>query len=355
MSFFGESTLGTSVEVQAVPCYISNYHEAVLAVVAESESNFNALMTTIGLHENKALRESGECALNEGAIRSFWEKVKKFFMSILAKLKGIFNSFMSRVDAQFKGGKSFFDKYKKELAEKFSKIDKDKVKFHGYKFTHLDSKNSMNKEGIANTVAAMFSVSAQSLDFSATDAQKIIDGREKLDDKIEGFRSACLGETSGSYSASEYNKALFEHFRDGQSTKSEVDGVDFAYLAKVLGNDKAAKDASDSYKQLEKDINEIIKLTEKAQNTSITAQTKDPKDGDAGKRTAAYPVIVSAFKGCLAAKQAYLGAQVTAISNEISQAKGFASQVIRASVKESASWQSYGGSSEDIFGSVEFR
>jgi hypothetical protein len=331
MAFFEEgATTSTVLEVEAIPTYIDNYHEAVLAAVAEGESNYNTLMMAIGVHENKVIRESGECVYNEGALHNFWERVKKFFMSIIAKIKGIWTKFMSRFDAQFKGGKSFYDKYKSQLAEKFSKMDKDKVKFVGYKFTHCDDKNSMYGSSVVSQAGDLLggaSIGTNPGSIGADAVEKILSAREKLDDGLNTYRGKLVG--AGECSTSEYNKELYQYFRNGENAKSEQEGIDLGYISAILGNEKASKTVSDSYKQLETDVNELVKLCDKAQGASIDTQTKDPSNKDAGKKTAAYPVMVSAFKGILAAKQTFLGAQLTAISNRTAQAKQFAAQVIR--------------------------
>jgi len=347
MAFFEEGSSTTALAVESVPTYISNYHEAALSAVAESESNYNSLMQAIGLHENKMIRESGECVYNEGAMGNFWEKVKKFFVSIIAKIKGIFHSFMSRFDAQFKGGKSFFDKYKKEIAEKLSKVDKDKLKFTGYKFTHHDVSNS---KLVTDTLPKV--------NITDAEAEALVAGRDKADEAMETARGVLIG--GGSFTASEFSKELFQYFRNGESAKSEVDGIDLAYFAKVLGSDKLSKTITDSYKALEKSIEAAIKACDAASKTSIDTQTGSGTEGEkssASKKTAAYPIIVSQLKGMIAIKQTYVGAQMQAISNEVSQAKGFAAQVIRASVKESGSWTTNydENASDDFLGAVNFK
>jgi hypothetical protein len=353
MAFFDEGTSSSVLNVEAVPTYIENYHEAALAVVAETESNYNALMMAIGIHENKQIRESGEAVYTEGALSSFWEKVKKFFVSLWAKIKGIFNKFMSRFDAQFKGGKAFFDKYKKQLADKFSKIDKDKVKFNGYKFQNHNTANAaLNKIGLDGISIANIA------SLTDSEAEEVVKKREDLEDMLETFRGSLIG--SGKYSATEFNKELFEHFRGGESSKSDQDGVDFQYIAGVLGTDKLKKNIETSYKTIEKDINEMIKQCEKAQKSSIDTQVSstagDTEKATASKRTAAYPIIINALKSMISIKQVYIAAQMKAISDEISQAKQFASQVIRASVKEDTTIEHYmGESADDIFGTVKFQ
>ena len=125
------------VDVQAESVDIDNPHEAMIYASAIDEANFNAIMQPLAIAELTALREGLNpiTIYTEGTLSSFWEKVKAFFKKVWAKIKGIFAKVMTRIDAQFKSGKSFWDKYKREITDKYARIDKDKLKFVGYNFT----------------------------------------------------------------------------------------------------------------------------------------------------------------------------------------------------------------------------
>lgn len=334
--------------VEAEATYIENYHEAMVAAVAENEYNFNAIMRPVAVAELAAVKAGkSPCSVwTEGALSSFWEKVKKFFLKVLAKIKGVFAAFMSRIDQHLRGGKSFFDKYKKELADKFAKIDKDKVKFNGYVFTaHTHTANSKITSELMNTKFA---------DLSTSEADAIVANRDKQDEAIEKYRGELIGK--GTLTAAEFNKELFEHFR-GSDSKEEINDVSFQSIASVLGTDKAKKTIQDSYKGLEKAISKFISDCDKAKNKSIDV-TVGSETGDkdlAKSRTAAYPILVSEAKEKLAVAQTYIGAQMKAIQDEISQAKAFAGQVLRSAKHEGASFEESTIADDGIFGSVKLR
>ena len=332
----GFGMLECVANVEAEDNGVSDFHEAMMVNVAENESNFNSLMRPCILAERAAIVK-GEAPASvwiEGAVSNFWAKAKAFFLKVLAKIKGVFNRFMSFIDQHIRGGKSFFDKYKKQLAEKFAKIDKDKVKFVGYTFKNLDKSSAADD--------------LRNLESNVYDLDK-----DHVDEVIEKYRGVLVGQ-SGSLSASEFSKELKEYFCG--DSKEEMD-VSYQDIVRVLGNaDKAKKTVQNNYKGLESAVNKIIHQCEKNASSATDDLVKDRGNNpEASAKTAGYPMTIAVYKGMLAAAQQFIGAQMRAAAAEVSQYKGFAGQVLRASVKESA-WFGESGSfgANDFFGNVEF-
>ena len=342
--FLDESaTLGISEElsrVEGIDNGIENYHEAMLFAVAENESNFGAIMRSAAVGELKAYKE-GVDFWNEAATGGFFSKIKAFFIRLWQKIKGVFARFMSRIDQFVRGGKSFFDKYKKQLADKFAKIDHEKIKFVGYEFQNLGSANS----AITGFQGGSFDTSAAS-DYADKD-------EDALSTEIETFRGSLTG--GGKLTSSEFSKELFEHFRKG-GDKEEQSGVSFQSIAAVLGNaDRAKKGVETNYKGLEKAVNAVIKACEKAQSTAVDGQVEGEGDQAAHvKNTAGYPKLIRVIKGKLEACQTYIGAEMKATTDQISQAKSFAGQVLRAGVHEDTSLEE-SVDNDGIFSSVTLR
>lgn len=332
------------LKVEGIDNGIENYHEAMLYAVAENESNFSAIMRSAAVGELKSYKE-GVDFWNEATTGGFMSKVKAFFIRLWQKIKGVFARFMSRFDQFARGGKSFFDKYKKQLADKFAKIDHDKVKFVGYTFQNIG--------GTANSTISSFQGAAFNASEAATYAGK---DEDALTEEIETFRSKLVG-GSGKVTSSEFSKELFEHFRkDGE--KEEQSGVSFQSIAAVLGNsDKAKKGVETNYKGLEKAVNAVIKACEKGQSSAIDGQVKGEGDNATHvKNTAGYPKLIRVIKGKLEAAQTYIGAEMKACTDEISQAKAFAGQVLRAGVKhEDTSLEEGTIDTDNIFSSVTLR
>lgn len=334
--FLDESAYFGVANVEAEDNGVSDFHEAMMVNVAENESNFNSLMRPCILAERAAIvkGEAPASVWTEGAISNFWAKAKAFFLKLLAKIKGVFNRFMSFIDQHIRGGKSFFDKYKKQLADKFAKIDKDKVKFVGYTFKNLE------KSPVADGLREL-----DSDDYGLD--------KDKVDEMIEGYRASLVGQ-SGTLSASEFSKELKEYFCG--DSKEEMD-VSYQDIVRVLGNaDKAKKTVQNNYKGLESAVNKIIHQCEKNASSATDDLVKDRGNNpEASAKTAGYPTTIAVYKGMLAAAQQFIGAQMRAAAAEVSQYKGFAGQVLRASVKESAGFDESGNfGANDFFGNVEF-
>ena len=334
--FLDESAYFGVANVEAEDNGVSDFHEAMMVNVAENESNFNSLMRPCILAERAAIvkGEAPASVWTEGAISNFWAKAKAFFLKLLAKIKGVFNRFMSFIDQHIRGGKSFFDKYKKQLADKFAKIDKDKVKFVGYTFKNLE------KSPVADGLREL-------------DSDEYGLDKDKVDEMIEGYRASLVGQ-SGTLSASEFSKELKEYFCG--DSKEEMD-VSYQDIVRVLGNaDKAKKTVQNNYKGLESAVNKIIHQCEKNASSATDDLVKDRGNNpEASAKTAGYPTTIAVYKGMLAAAQQFIGAQMRAAAAEVSQYKGFAGQVLRASVKESAGFDESGNfGANDFFGNVEF-
>ena len=346
--FIGESTLTGHYlgNVQAEAVEIDNAHEAMIAATAVDEANFNAIMAPFAVAELNALREGADpftTVYTEGTLSSFWEKVKAFFKKVWAKIKGIFAKVMTRLDSQFRSGKSFWDKYNKELASKFAKIDKDKVKFVGY---------SYDVKKITDDVANPAYGALQS-------ANSLSDNDSDEDEKaLDGYRGETVGQSS--LSANEYSKELQQYFRGGDTTKSEVGGVNLSYIASFLSSDKLISDVKKNFHTLEKACEDSIKTAEKKSKTNIDKNVEASKGDDNKAKENAQKAVSSdqhwlvIARGRLAIAQQYVGAQASAIQSAIGQAKGFAGQVLRASVKEGAALEGAYGSN-DIFGSVKLK
>ena len=73
---------------------------------------------------NGLISESSMEVVTEGAIGSFFEKIKAFIKKVWEKIKGIFTHFMAKLNSYFmKDGKAFVNKYRKIVASKdFSKF-----------------------------------------------------------------------------------------------------------------------------------------------------------------------------------------------------------------------------------------
>ena len=349
--FIGESTLtGHYLDnVQAEAVEIDNAHEAMIAATAVDEANFNAIMRPLAVAELNALREGADpftAVYTEGTLSSFWEKVKTFFKKVWAKIKGIFAKVMTRIDAQFRSGKAFWDKYKREISKKLAQIDKDKVKFVGYNYD-------------LNKIVEPMKEIGEKLDYDAALAEKLSElDSDKITDILDRFRGGAVDQSS--LSASEFSKELQQYFRGGDTTKGEVDGVNLTYFSSFLADGKIIDGLKKDFNSFERAVESAIKTAERKSKEHIDSSVTASKGDNNDAKTAAQKQVsgdqnwLTYVRGCLAVAQQFHGARVSAAQSAIGQAKGFAGQVLRASVKEGAALEGAYGSN-DIFGSVKLK
>ena len=122
-----------------------NFHEAALMAVAESERVYNNAMKEIGIAELHYLEENGQEMIYEAVdIHGALEKIKKFFVKLIDKIKAIFHAFVTKMSSFFSENKDFATKYKKEFFRKWNDVKSD-FEFKGYNFTVGD--NNIKADG----------------------------------------------------------------------------------------------------------------------------------------------------------------------------------------------------------------
>ena len=321
--FIGNNnTVSGNINVQAESAGFMDPVEEALYNVAVDEANYNKIIGCLAIAEVTAAHNGLDPAsvYTEGTISDFWGKIKEFFKKLWAKIKGLWAKLVATFDQHAKSGKEFFDKYKKTLADKFTKIDKDKVKFSGYNFSVRD-------------VASKLTV------ISSMDIKDIVNKFTTVpdDDTItnleEEYRGDLIGHTGSSYTLKEMIKEIHDDLRDGGTKDNDMD-ITFTYISTVLSNsDKAKSDFDKIIRAIEKVMNKCIKDAEKKQDTNINTAANTPNAAN-DETVAKYSKAIRFVKSCLASVQAVAAEIAKAMKDEISQAKGFAAQVLRAGVRD---------------------
>lgn len=245
--------------------------------------------------------------INEG-FSDFFDSIKKIIKKFIEWIKKIFKEFVAKL-AALVGSEKYIKKHK-DLFNKFS--SEDEFEFQGYKFTNVHD-NDIPKSGAveifnsSNDFNSAFSDDKwyNSLDFSnngdffgdgtreyyddastkKTDFNKwydledgdtnIKDARKAATNKInkaldtridaikdnasdfrEKFRAYVLGKSGNeSYDSTEFNEALFEIFRDGESDTESIT-IDYNFVQDAYRRFDKYKDIT---KAIEKKKNEMIK------------------------------------------------------------------------------------------------
>ena len=333
-------TLNENVNVQAESAGFMDPVEEALYNVAVDEANYNKILGCLAIAEVTAAHNGLDPAsvYTEGTISDFWNKIKEFFKKLWAKIKGLWAKLVATFDQHVKSGKEFFDKYKKTLADKFTKIDKDKVKFSGYNFSTTDAfktimnSNTQDKLDIASIVNKYGKVTNDAngkpvINVDVPDDDAITDA----EDKFRGF--LVDGGTSSSYTLKEMVKEIHDNLRDGGTKDNDLD-ITYQYIATVLGNsDKNKSDFDKLLRAVERKMNSSIKAIERTQNDNIKTAASDSNAVN-NKIVELYTKALRIVKSGFASLQAAAAEIAKAMKDEVSQAKGFAAQVLRASVRD---------------------
>ncbi len=126
-----EIELNASVE----ECVYEPGMEGAMAIVAESEANYNAIMQAIGVAELCVYESTGKEMVYESSnIKGFFGKVKEFFLKMWEKIKGLFQKFFAMFDQYVKSDKEFINKYRNVLL----KVNTRNFEYKGFKYTNLD-------------------------------------------------------------------------------------------------------------------------------------------------------------------------------------------------------------------------
>ena len=350
-------TVSGNINVQAESAGFMDPVEEALYNVAVDEANYNQILGCLAIAEVTAAHNGLDPAsvYTEGTISDFWNKIKEFFKKLWAKIKGLWAKLVATFDQHVKSGKEFFDKYKKTLADKFTKIDKDKVKFSGYNFSTTDAfktimnSNTQDKLDIASIVNKYGKVTNDAngkpvINVDVPDDDAITDA----EDKFRGF--LVDGGTSSSYTLKEMVKEIHDNLRDGGTKDNDLD-ITYQYIATVLGNsDKNKSEFDKALRNFERVMNKNISSVEKIQNENIKRAANSDNDVN-NKIVSLYSKIIRFIKSCFSSVQAFAAELIKALNEEISQAKGFAAQVLRAGVRDGFK-ENAGISGNSVFGMV---
>lgn len=331
-------------------CYSTNFTEEAIMGVAESENNFNKIMKTIGIYEASVFAETGEEAVyTEGAFGSIVETVKKFLLSVWNKIKALFKRFVMMFDQFTKSDADFLKKYKDQVNKRVSNL-KD-FTYKGYKFdVAAIGKVKGVIESTTNGIGKSSTAIKDATNSSQTDksGKRITKLVEDINDKKDKMRGELLSHLNssykGSYDDSEFNKALFEIFRSGDSEKSNMDitGSEVSAIYNQLANSShAKKDVNTVYTANKRAFDSMIKDLENADKEAM--RDTDDKKRDANNMKSRYLQYEASccrfMSNCI---HVIDGAYLTAMKDYSRQCKSIMVKIIsnvRAGVGESAGWE----------------
>ena len=334
-------TVGGNINVQAESAGFIDPVEEALYNVAVDEANYNNILGCLAIAEVTAAHNGLDpnSVYTEGTVSDFWEKIKEFFKKLWAKIKGLWAKLVATFDQHAKSGKEFFDKYKRTLNDKFTKIDKDKVKFSGYNFSIPSKIDTNDIESVLtiNTLTGEY-IDGSTKKITMPDDDAITEKEEKfrgfLVDLFNGKSGASVTSPTNSYTLKEMVKEIHDNLRDGGTKDNDLD-ITFQYIATILSNsDKAKRSFEKVYNGFERSMNANIRAVERTQNTNIKNSADDSTNTEKSEIVTLYSKLIRYIKSSFSAAQAAAAELFKALKDEISQAKGFAAQVLRAGVRD---------------------
>ena len=353
MGFYSGATISSGVDgslenVQA--CYSTNFMEEAIMGVAESENNFNKIMRTIGIYEVSQFSQTGEeVVYTEGTLGSIIESVKKFLLSVWEKIKALFKRFVMMFDSWNKSDKDFVKKYKGEVVKRMANL-KD-FTYKGYKFTNLDNADvyvTVDKTKLSSYADGVINATVNDSKVELKEIEKLYEDFEDDKENARGEIVAKISKSSASsYTESEFAKALFEAFRDGESEKQEIDldgsGITNIF-AELMNSAKAKKDIDKAYKDSKRFIDKMIKQLENADKKALQSMKGEDRTADdkSAVKSKALQYVISAYRFLSSMLHVVDGALLTALKDRSRQNKSVMVKIIsnvRADTSESASWE----------------
>ena len=240
--------------------------EAAFTAVIESQENWNCLMKAVGCHELAVMESTGSEVVYEGAnLHDFFAAVKKFFLTVIAKIKGIFNQFITKIDSFLRSDKEFIKKYQTKIAMGKTNIPSS-FSVKGYKF-----------EGVEKFASELDTIYGQASDTPDTAKAPTDDERKSALDSVRGHMME-----KDSVESKEFSKD-FKEFLYGEKEELEssyIKGNIGKFIEEIEGakdtKAKAKKNLDASIKSINKFITQLNKLeTEAGKAVSSKASDDD--------------------------------------------------------------------------------
>lgn len=240
MSVYSQYAVGTSNDVAVDESYDGLV--GIYRMIEESALNEHAIFEHViacdfaeAYTENGVMTESSLEAINEASMGEIWGKVKEFVKKMWAKILGIIQNLITKIQSVFiRDGKELVKKFEKKVNSNFNgdKLDKMPVKFMKL------NKDDLNKTEVVNIV---------STNTSKLGAAYI--NNSKYAGNMDADIEAGKGDNKTEWKdLPEETKEIFKSF-----TTEKLDELKNDALGKILGDNKTtdsktfAKDMMETY------------------------------------------------------------------------------------------------------------
>ena len=329
--------------------------EGALMHVYENECNYNAIIKSVGLSELRYYQETGKDLFvhEAGAFKGYVEKVKKFFQSVIEKIKAIFKKFVATMDRFKASDKDFVKKYKDQVLRNIANAKDFEVP--AYTFDNLDSyaedliKACGSSESLINEIGS-------STYFGTGNAAKGTanldsDGVEKAK---EEWRGTIAGKEGSALDSTEFRDELKSkcYGNDGDKTDVTITTAFMRTQFDYIENTKKAIDEADkAEKAIVKAIDKAIKALDglPAKYAKVDSATEEKKD----QQVKYVNNTIDIFRSISNDVTTAFGVVVGALKDRNRQAKALAVKALSYKAKNEATYSE--SSVDDIFASVVIR
>jgi hypothetical protein len=252
--------LGSNYEVAADESYTYPTGSGrILAEAAQNDLNMFSALIARDFEEAAYIQEGyggfSVEVITEG-VTGIFGKIKELFLKLLAKIKGLFKSFMAKFDAVvIKDNKKYFDKYK-------SVVNSGNVKWDGFKCKYQKPKKDVGgltiAEGAAVDVYNNTKFGSNKLGYDESTYEKVFE-----DDAAHiAFVNALTGLkiTELADFEKEFHESLFEDEEELDDTsaataKSSIESI-------MIAGDKYGKTVTKNLDDFDKAIKKLVRITE---------------------------------------------------------------------------------------------
>lgn len=294
MGIYSSNSLYKNNDVKTVTVEAQHYSDSLsimetgYLILEENEANWNTLMKAVGLQELNCLETTGsEMVYTEAAKNEFVDGVITWFKNAFAKIKGLFDKFMAKINSLIKSDEAFVKKYEAKILDGAKNIP-DSLSFKGYEFKNLldwdfpDDKNfDINSDNVFRKCIDFVNAEGEYNDDGDIeyDTEGIKKAVEQFEEQKKVNMEAIIGELFD-FSQKCTSKEFASKFKPYLYGEKKVLGVDYLSDAKTFIEEiKSAKTTKDEakkdFEKLRNSINTGIKFMKKYQSNSNDKESAD--------------------------------------------------------------------------------
>lgn len=291
-----------------------NPFEDGMRIWAESELNYNNIMKAIAIDELYVLESTGrEMIYEAGALKNFFTKMKEFFKNLWEKIKGIFQKFFTKMNSLIMKDKDFVKKYKPALMKAKTKD----FEYEGFEFTNINAPIKDPKS--VKEIKQLSEITALGDDETKLKEYKTSLEDDAFDNVMDAYRADLVSKSGQKVASEDFSDALFEYFRNGESTKSTITTINVTDILNEISNTaKVKKDGETALKEIKRPIDAIIKDLERAERDAMKVT---PGTDTNTAKVGAYNASIKAYKECMNSAQLFTTAKLQAIKDRNRQAR----------------------------------